>query len=61
MDRRLPQYSPPIVDWFGANKTIIIRTSCSGTVDIEAANFTDYKRMWNGSWEKIDSIILNKN
>lgn len=53
-------YSPPIVDWFRPNKTIIVKASCSGRFDIEVASFTARESMWDGSWETIDSVNIEE-
>lgn len=58
---RLSLYSPPVVDWFRTNKSVIIKANQSGKFDIEAANFTGYESMWDGSWERIDSIKIEEN
>ena len=53
--------SPPVVDWFRPNKTIIIKSSQPGKVDIEVAGFTDRESWWDGTWEKIDSVKIEGN
>ncbi|MDD5603643.1 MAG: hypothetical protein PHG48_06130 [Eubacteriales bacterium] len=50
--------SPPIVDFYRPNKSIVLKSTKPGKVFYEVANFTARDAKWNGEWTVVEEFAI---